>query len=177
MTNDLRRAHSLIRIVPNYPLPGIQFQDLTPLLSNGAAFSEVVEALAPLPGTFDVIAGIEARGFIFAAALAHSLSLGFVPIRKKGKLPFFTHEEGYGLEYGEDVIQIHQDAFSPGARVLLIDDVLATGGTAAAAIRLLERTGGKVVGFSCVLEILALPGRKALAAAHPRISVNSLFKV
>ncbi|MBC7463658.1 MAG: adenine phosphoribosyltransferase [Actinobacteria bacterium] len=170
-------ARDLIRVIPDYPLPGIRFQDLTPLLSDGSAFSAVVHALKPQTERFDVIAGIEARGFIFAAALAHSLSLGFIPIRKKGKLPFLTHAESYGLEYGQDVIQIHQDALSPGSRVLLIDDVLATGGTAVAGIRLLQRAGGHVVGFSSVLEITGLSGREVITAAYPKISTHSLFKV
>lgn len=176
MSAELNEARSLIRVIPNFPTPGIQFQDLTPLLSNGRAFSTVVDALMPAIGACDVIAGIEARGFIFAAAIANALSIGFVPIRKQGKLPYFTHEESYGLEYGEDVIQIHQDAFSDNARVLLIDDVLATGGTAAAALRLVQKSGGITVGFTCLLEIVDLAGRPALEASHPGLQINALFK-
>ena len=177
MSDALSRARSLIRVVPDYPLPGIRFQDLTPLLSDGSAFSEIIRALKASADKCDVVAGIEARGFIFAAALAFELGVGFVPLRKKGKLPFLTHDETYGLEYGEDVVQIHQDAVEPGARVLLIDDVLATGGTACAGIRLIRRTGAHVVGFTTVLEISDLPGREVISSSHPEVPITSLFRV
>jgi adenine phosphoribosyltransferase len=176
MSVELNEAHSLIRVIPDYPAPGILFQDLTPLFSNGRAFSIVIDALKPIPGSCDVVVGIEARGFILGAAIANALSIGFVPIRKQGKLPFSTHEESYGLEYGEDVIQIHQDAFTNGTRVWLVDDVLATGGTATAALRLVEKLGGIVVGFACLMEIVGLPGRAALEASHPELQINVLFK-
>ena len=177
MLDQLTKARSLIREIPNYPLAGIRFQDLTPLLSDGAAFASVIQALSLRAKDCDVIAGIEARGFIFGAALAHELSAGFVPIRKKGKLPYLTHDESYGLEYGEDVIQIHQDALEPGARVLLIDDVLATGGTAIAGARLLLKAGGQVVGFAAVLEIAGVPGRENIAEMLPNLEVTSIFRV
>lgn len=177
MSDALSRARSLIRVVPDYPLPGIRFQDLTPLLSDGPALSDVIRALKPSTEGCDVIAGIEARGFIFAAALAFELGIGFVPIRKKGKLPFLTHDESYGLEYGEDVVQIHQDAVEPGSQVLLVDDVLATGGTACAGIRLIRKAGGRVIGFTTVLEISGLPGRDVISASHPEVPITSLFRV
>jgi adenine phosphoribosyltransferase len=176
MSSELNEAHSLIRVIPDYPAPGILFQDLTPLFSNGKAFSKVVDALKPIVGSCDVVVGIEARGFILGAAIANALSIGFVPIRKKGKLPFSTYEESYGLEYGEDIIQIHQDAFTNGTRVWLVDDVLATGGTAIAALRLVEKLGGIVVGFTALMEIVGLPGRAALETSHPELQISVLFK-
>jgi adenine phosphoribosyltransferase len=175
MENSLKAAQSLIREIPDYPLPGIRFQDLTPLLANGSAFSSVIEALKPMASQCDAVAGIEARGFIFASALAQSLGLGFVPIRKAGKLPFHTFEEGYGLEYGSDVLQIHQDALEIGERVLLLDDVLATGGTAIAASKLVERLGASLQGFAFVIEIGALEGRNNVTNAFPSLPLTSLF--
>jgi adenine phosphoribosyltransferase len=173
----LRMAKDLIRPVQNFPHPGITFQDLTPLLADGSAFHAVVNDLRPHAMDVDVIVGIEARGFIFAAALAHSLSLGFIPIRKKGKLPFATHDEKYGLEYGEDIVQVHQDAFAAGTKVLLIDDVLATGGTMIAGIRLLERLGGRVIGVGTVLEISSLGGRNRIAGSYPDLPIHSVFTI
>ncbi|HEX7405604.1 MAG TPA: adenine phosphoribosyltransferase [Candidatus Nanopelagicaceae bacterium] len=177
MTEALFRARNLIREIQGYPTPGIRFQDLTPLLADGPSFSAVIAELIPLAEGCQAIAGIEARGFIFAAALAHTLNIGFVPIRKKGKLPFKTHEESYGLEYGSDVLQIHQDAIEPGAKVLLIDDVLATGGTACAATKLIERAGGVVVALGTVIEIPYLAGRQKIAQEFPHLSVHSIFRI
>ena len=173
----LAGARELIREIPDYPLPGILFQDVTPLLSHGEAFSCVVGALEPLVKDATLIAGIEARGFIFAAALAKSLNLGFIPIRKAGKLPHLTIEESYGLEYGTDVLQIHADAFGHGTKVLLLDDVLATGGTVSAATTLISRLGGSLVGAAAVLEISALGGRGRFQEKHPNIAFDSLFLV
>jgi adenine phosphoribosyltransferase len=177
MDEALTRARNLIREIQDYPSAGIRFQDLTPLLADGSSFHAVIAELIPLAQGCQAIAGIEARGFIFAAALAHALNIGFVPIRKKGKLPFKTHEESYGLEYGSDVLQIHQDAIKLGANVLLIDDVLATGGTACAAIRLIERAGGTVVGLGTVIEISSLLGRAKIATAFPQKAVHTIFSI
>lgn len=177
MKNSLEEARSLIREIPDYPLPGIRFQDVTPLLANGSAFGSVIEALKPMAGQCDAIAGIEARGFIFASALAQSLGMGFIPIRKAGKLPFRIFEEEYGLEYGSDILQIHQDALGIGDRVLLLDDVLATGGTAIAASKLIERLGASLNGLAFVIEIAALEGRGNVKNAFPDLSLNSLFTI
>lgn len=177
MDESLTRARSLIREIPDYPLPGIRFQDVTPLLANGSAFGSVIQALKPLADNCDAIAGIEARGFIFASALAQSLGIGFIPIRKAGKLPFHTFEEGYGLEYGSDVLQIHQDALEVGSRVLLLDDVLATGGTAIAASKLIERLGASLHGLAFVIEIADLAGRNNVKVAFPDLALDSLFMI
>lgn len=154
----------LIREIPDFPRPGILFRDLTPLLAEPAAFSDVLarlEALA-LPMAPQAIAGIEARGFIFGGALAQRLGLGFIPLRKPGKLPGRTLGEPYALEYGEGRLEMHADAFPPGRRILILDDLLATGGTAAAAARLVQRAGGLTVGVLFVVELAALHGRSRL---------------
>lgn len=177
MDESLVQARSLIRQIPDYPLPGIRFQDVTPLLANGSAFGSVIQALKPLADQCDAVAGIEARGFIFASALAQSIGIGFIPIRKAGKLPFHTFEEGYGLEYGSDVLQIHQDALEVGSRVLLLDDVLATGGTAIAASKLIERLGATLHGAAFVIEIAELAGRANVKSAFPDLPLNSLFAI
>ncbi len=177
MDPALAQARALIRQIPDYPIPGISFQDLTPMLAHGPSFQAVISAFMPLATECDVVAGVEARGFIFAAAIAHATGLGFVPIRKKGKLPFDTHEESYGLEYGSDVIAIHQDAIEIGSRVLLIDDVLATGGTICAGIRLISRSGGTVSAVGSVLEISSLESRKRIALEFPEILVHSIFTI
>lgn len=175
MNESLNLARLLIREIPDFPLPGILFQDLTPLLGHGPSLQAVVSEFALLASQSDVIAGLEARGFIFAGALAHSRGMGFIPIRKKGKLPFLTHEESYGLEYGKAIVEIHQDAIKPGAKVLIIDDVLATGGTALAGIRLVERVGGIVTGVGTVLEIASLGGRDRIHEIYPSIPIHSIF--
>ncbi|MDP1711338.1 MAG: adenine phosphoribosyltransferase [Candidatus Nanopelagicaceae bacterium] len=175
MNESLDLARSLIREIPDFPLPGILFQDLTPLLGHGPSLQAVVSEFAPWAEQSDAVAGLEARGFIFAGALAHSLGIGFIPIRKKGRLPFLTHEESYGLEYGNAIVEIHQDAITPGAKVLIIDDVLATGGTALAGIRLVERVGGIVTGVGTVLEIGSLGGRVRIHETYPSIPVHSIF--
>jgi adenine phosphoribosyltransferase len=149
--------------VPDFPQPGVNFKDLTPLFANGPAFAQVIDVIATqYGGAFDVVAGIEARGFVLAAAVAYASGAGLVPIRKAGKLPRETVSAAYALEYGEAVLEVHADAFEPGTRVLLLDDVLATGGTAAAAISLVERAGGVVVGFSVLMELEFLAGRSRL---------------
>ena len=177
MDQSLTRARNLIREIPDYPLSGIRFQDVTPLLADGLAFGSVIQALAPLADRCDAVAGIEARGFIFASALAHSLGLGFVPIRKAGKLPFETFEEGYGLEYGTDILQVHQDALEVGNRVLLLDDVLATGGTAVAAAKLIGRLGASLTAFAFVIEIVDLSGRENVRESFPTTPLDALFAI
>ena len=152
-----------IRDVPDYPKPGVLFKDITPLLADASAFAAAVDALAELvPATAEAVAGIEARGFVLAAPLALRLGVGFVPVRKAGKLPHDVVAQAYDLEYGTAEIEVHADAFPDGQRVVLVDDVLATGGTAAAASTLLERAGARVIGVRFLLEIAALPGRAAL---------------
>jgi adenine phosphoribosyltransferase len=153
-----------LRDVKDFPSPGIVFKDVTPVLADAEVFSAVVRDMADRRrGTVDVVVGIEARGFIFGAALAHELGLGFVPVRKAGKLPGPTRGLTYELEYGTATIEIHEDAFVAGARVLLVDDVLATGGTAEAACRLVEEAGAEVVAFETLVELAFLAGRERLA--------------
>lgn len=156
---------STIRSIPDFPKPGILFRDITTMLKDGAAFSCVINELAQRypAGSLDAIAGIESRGFIFGAALAAKLGIGFIPIRKPGKLPAKTVSARYSLEYGTDKIEMHVDAVSPGMRVLLIDDLLATGGTMQAACELVEKTGGVVAECCFIIELADLKGRKALA--------------
>jgi adenine phosphoribosyltransferase len=158
---DLR---PFIRDIPDFPKPGILFRDLTPLLGHPEAFRETVERMAERTARLQpaVVAAIESRGFIFGAAVAARLGLGFVPLRKPGKLPFRTRKSTYELEYGSDGIEIHEDAVSAGARVVIVDDLLATGGTAAAAIQLARALGAEVVGAQFVVELAALEGRKRL---------------
>jgi adenine phosphoribosyltransferase len=160
-TGDLR---SLIRDVPDFPKPGILFRDVTPLLQHGPAFRACIEQLCESLATVrpTLIAGIESRGFIFGAAAAAMMGIGFVPVRKFGKLPWKTRQARYELEYGGDGIEVHEDAVPKGSRVALVDDLLATGGTAGAARRLLEEVGGQVVVASFVVELAALKGRDKL---------------
>jgi adenine phosphoribosyltransferase len=158
------RVAARIRDVEDFPRPGIQFKDLTPLLADGPLFAEVGRAIAAEHAGFDVVAGVEARGFLFAAAVAVAAGTGVVPIRKAGKLPWRTITEAYALEYGEAVVEVHEDAFAAYPRVLLVDDVLATGGTLAAAAALVGRAGGELAGVSVVVELTALRGRDRLGA-------------
>ncbi len=167
-------ALSLIREIPDYPQPGIRFQDITPLLAHGEAFIAITEKFATFADSSTLVAGIEARGFIFASAVANQLRSGFVPIRKAGKLPHLTISESYGLEYGVDTLEIHTDAIAAGSKVLLIDDVLATGGTIGAAIELIHRLGGQVTHVLALLEISGLSGRERLNEKYPEIPVTSL---
>ena len=154
---------SRLRDIPDFPVPGVVFKDFTPLLSDGPAFRAVVQDISSrYVGQVDVIVGIEARGFILGAAVAYELGLGFVPVRKAGKLPGQTHSAEYQLEYGSAVIEVHMDAFIAGARVLVMDDVLATGGTAAATCDLIERAGANVAAVEVVLELGFLNGRSKL---------------
>jgi adenine phosphoribosyltransferase len=155
---------SLIRTVEDFPKPGIQFKDITPLLQNPAAFQAVIQEFADRFANLDIdcIAAIDARGFIFGGALACKMDKGFVPIRKRGKLPYDTVEVEYDLEYGTDAVAVHEDALAGGKRVLLIDDVIATGGTLAASVELIERIGGEVVAIGALVELAFLNGREKL---------------
>jgi adenine phosphoribosyltransferase len=164
---------SRIRDVHDYPQPGIVFKDITPLLADGAAFAALVSALAAGNDGVTKVAGIEARGFILAAPVAYVLGAGFVPIRKHGKLPARTYAQSYELEYGAATLEVHTDAFDPGDRVLIVDDVLATGGTAAATAELIRRTGATVAGITVLLELGFLGGRAKL----PGLDVRSLLPV
>lgn len=154
-----------IREIPNFPKPGVSYKDITPLLGNGLAFNAAIDVFANRfkSEVIDVIVGIDARGFILAAALAHRLGIGFVPIRKSGKLPYDCYEITYDLEYGTDTLAIHQDAFPRGSRVLICDDVLATGGTLAASVELVKQLGGNTIGIALLLELTEFEGRKKVA--------------
>jgi len=154
-----------IRNIPDFPKPGIQFKDITPVLADARLFAGAIELLTKnfQPGSVDAVVGIDARGFIFAAAAAIKLQAGFVPVRKKGKLPYQTHEQDYALEYGHATVAMHIDALKPGARVLLIDDLLATGGTSAAATALVQKLGATIVEAGFLIELKFLNGRDKLS--------------
>ena len=163
MSADTLRA--AVRDVPDFPKPGIVFKDITPILADGALFRESISLLCETAGgaKIDKVVGIDARGFIFAAAVADRLGAGFIPVRKKGKLPWKTHFTAYELEYGEASVELHQDAVKPGETILVVDDLLATGGTAAAALKLLDGLGANVLGVSVLIELEFLNGRSKLA--------------
>ncbi len=164
----------LCATIEDYPSQGIVFKDLTPVFADGAALRQVVDSLLePFAGKFDAVAGVEARGFLLAAAAAYATGTGVITVRKAGKLPRAVYSESYALEYGEATLELHQGDVPVGTRVLILDDVLATGGTLSAAAALLERTGAVVAGIGVVLEIGALPGRSALAGRE----VHSLLGV
>ena len=167
-----------IRTIPNYPKPGVTFRDITTLLQDPYGFRKLVDDLVqPYAGTrIDAVAGIEARGFIIGGAVAHQLSTGFVPVRKKGKLPWETIGIDYDLEYGTDRIEIHRDAVGKGDTVLLVDDLIATGGTALAAISLLRQTGAKVIGCSFVIDLPDLGGKKRIEALGIPVQVLVEFE-
>lgn len=161
---DIAELRRWIRDVPDFPKPGIIFRDVTPLLAHGPAFCAAVDALAaPFAGAVDIVLGIESRGFIFGAAVAYALRAGLAVVRKPGKLPAEKIQAAYELEYGTDTLEIHRDAFGSPTRVLIVDDLLATGGTASAACELVERLGGKVVACAFVIELTSLAGRARLA--------------
>jgi adenine phosphoribosyltransferase len=161
---DLERLKALVRDVPDFPQEGIVFKDITPLLANPIAFSTVIDLIVVHfgRGNVDKVVGIEARGFILASPVAYHFGAGFVPVRKKDKLPWETESADYALEYGTATLEVHRDAVTPGERVLIVDDVLATGGTAAATALLVERIGGKVIGIACLIELGFLNGRDKL---------------
>jgi adenine phosphoribosyltransferase len=154
----------IIRDIPDFPADGIMFRDITPVLQNPRAFNEVVCSMVDCVKAMnaDVVVGIESRGFILGAPIALELGLGFIPVRKKGKLPYATVQAEYSLEYGTNVVEIHKDAIEPGMRVAIVDDLLATGGTAKAAVQLVEELGGVVAGLSFIIELTFLDGRKPL---------------
>ena len=170
----MRDFSQFIREVPDFPKPGIMFKDITPLLGNSAVFHKAIDvfALHYKLEAIDVVAGIEARGFIFGAALAYRLGAAFAPIRKQGKLPHEIHEASYDLEYGSDAMEIHQDAFRKHSKILICDDVLATGGTLAASAHLVEKLEGHVVGVTVLIELTGLKGRERV----PDYDVFSLIK-
>lgn len=174
---DITQALSHIRPIQDYPKPGILFQDITPLLSNPQALDRVISELAILDTSSEIAVGIEARGFILASALAIKRQIGFVPVRKKGKLPSATFSRSYGLEYGIDEIEIHRDAFQPGTKVTLIDDVLATGGTLEAAVSLIADAGGDLTSIIVLLEISALQGRERLTKIAPNVPLHALVTI
>jgi adenine phosphoribosyltransferase len=159
-----KEIESVIRNVPDFPKAGIQFKDITPLLADARLFAGTIDLLTEgfKPGSVDAVVGIDARGFIFAAAAAMKLQAGFVPVRKKGKLPYKTHEQDYALEYGSATVAMHVDALKPKARVLLIDDLLATGGTAAAATALVKKLDANILQISFLIELKFLNGREKL---------------
>lgn len=164
MTDLANKVKSLIRDVPNFPKKGIVFKDITPVLADSTTFSRIIAALEAYGrkrGT-EVVAGIESRGFLFGAAVAARLEVGLIPIRKKGKLPWKTVSQTYDLEYGKDTLEMHKDAVKKGQRVLVVDDVLATGGTLVGACKLVEKVGGKVAGTTCLIELTFLNGLKKL---------------
>jgi adenine phosphoribosyltransferase len=161
MNDNLAHLRSLIRDVPDFPKKGIVFKDITPLLADEVGFSSVIDMIVVHfgRGNVDKVVGIEARGFILASPVAYHFGAGFVPVRKADKLPWDTETQEYELEYGTETLEIHKDAFGPGERVLIVDDVLATGGTARATAELVERLGGKVIGIACLIELSFLGGR------------------
>jgi len=171
---ELSEIRSAVRDVPDFPKPGIIFKDITPILADGRLFGSVIDRFVEnLSGAgVSKIVGIDARGFIFAGAVAYRLGLGFIPIRKKGKLPWTTQSAAYHLEYGESVVEMHVDAVHPGERIALIDDVLATGGTAAAAFQLLSTAGAEVVCAQFLMELAGLNGRQYLGS----VKVEGLLK-
>lgn len=162
-----------VRDIPDYPQPGVLFKDITPLLGEPDAFGDVVEAMAALFGPVDKVVGIEARGFILAAPVAYEIRAGFVPVRKQGKLPSVTLAQRYDLEYGSATLEVHRDAFAPDEQVLIVDDVLATGGTARATAALVNRAGARVVGVAVLMELSFLKGREAIGD----LDVRSLLVV
>ncbi len=163
-----------IRTIPDFPIAGIMFRDITPLLADAAALAESIEAMSAhwRDAGIDLVAAMEARGFIFGAAMAKELGAGFVPVRKMGKLPFTTRTVDYTLEYRNDALFIHEDAVRPGQRVLVVDDVIATGGTARAVGQLVEMLGGEVVGFGFLVELVDLKGREVLAGYDVRSEIK-----
>jgi adenine phosphoribosyltransferase len=176
LKKNVFNINDYIRTIPDYPKPGIQFRDVTSLWQNAQGFRRTVDALvSPYAGLrIDKVVGIEARGFVLGGAVAHQLSVGFVPVRKKGKLPYHTLSADYSLEYGTDTLEIHQDAILPDEQVLIVDDLIATGGTIQAAIQLVRNLGGNVVGCSFIIDLPDLGGSKKIEAMNvPIMSLTS----
>ena len=172
----VNRVKRLIRTIPDFPRPGIRFRDITPLLADAVGFGEVIRVLADrYLENVDKVAAIEARGFIFGAAIAHRIGAGFVPIRKPGKLPHTSIGHEYELEYGSNRVEIHVDGVSAGQRVVIVDDLLATGGTAAAAIALLERVGAHIVECAFVIDLIDVGGRARLERAGHKVHALCAF--
>jgi len=168
MAGEYGTLRGFVRDIGDYPIDGVTFRDITPLLGDGAAFAASIDGLVEQFDGVEVdrVVGVESRGFIFAAAVAYRMGAGFVPVRKAGKLPWAVVREEYQLEYGTDKLEIHRDAIHPAERVLIIDDVLATGGTAEATARLVQTLGGDIVGIGVLIELADLGGRARLAAHH-----------
>jgi len=178
---DLQNS-PFIRLIKDHPKPGVDFYDITPLLKDPLAFQHFVWMMChefykeELDDRITAVAGIEARGFIFGAAMAYRLGVGFIPVRKDGKLPHDKYAQEYDLEYGTDILEIHSDAAVEGESILIVDDVLATGGTAEAAIKLFNRAGADIVGFACLIELLKLGGRKRVEDTGIMVSAQQSFK-
>ena len=174
----MEHVKSKIRAIPDYPKPGIVFRDITTLLQDPRGFRKTIDELVQAHAgvRIDKVAAIEARGFVLGGAVAHQLSIGFVPIRKKGKLPWKTVAQDYALEYGTDTVEMHIDAVKPGENVLLVDDLIATGGTAEAAIKLVRRQGGEVVGCSFIVDLPELGGRARIEALGVRVLTLCAFE-
>ncbi len=177
MSDLAELVRSRLRDVPDFPSEGVMFKDITPLLGDAEAFAEVVADMATRNLDVDIVAGVEARGFIIGATVAHALGVGFVPLRKAGKLPAETLSVPYDLEYGSATIEVHTDAFTAGQRVLVLDDVLATGGTATAAIELVRLAGAEVEAFETIVELAFLGGRERLAALLPQERIHATLVV
>ena len=178
MSSDtLRAIREAIRTIPDYPKPGVMFRDITTLLGNARAFHDVVQQLSQpwRAARIDCVAGIEARGFILGGAIAHELSAGFVPIRKKGKLPHATVRVAYSLEYGLDEMEMHRDAVAPGERIILVDDLIATGGTAVAAVTLLRGLGAQILAACFIIDLPDLGGSAKLAALEVPVATLVAF--
>jgi adenine phosphoribosyltransferase len=177
VTEALAHARNLILDVPDYPQPGIMFRDVSPLLADPAGFNTITQELTTYALGATHIAGIEARGFVLGAAVAAKIGAGFIAMRKPGKLPREVLRAEYLLEYGTDALEIHKDAFARGTRVLVVDDVLATGGTLLAAIELMEQAGADVVGAAVLVDLAALGGRDRIAAARPDLPLHAVYTI
>jgi len=173
----VEHVQSKIRAIPDYPKPGIVFRDITTLLQDARGFRKTIDELVQAHAgvRIDKVAAIEARGFVLGGAVAHQLSVGFVPIRKKGKLPWKTVAQDYALEYGTDTVEMHIDAVKPGENILLVDDLIATGGTAEAAIKLVRRQGGEVIGCSFIIDLPELGGRTRIEAMGVKVLTLCAF--